>query len=194
VCDSHSVGGWVDGDLLDTADSLSGGLHGDLDVSSISPAGSPGVSDDVSIGVVSDGGDGVIELGSALSRVEDSTGVSLEDRSVGLDGDGNWSLGNGGHEGGGRSSLDVVLRSDHTDLSGVGGGSARSVSGGVLVVRLEGEVVGGRVSHGEVLPSTIASVAGGVAINELLLGEGEEVGVLDGVVSLKGSNGGESPA
>ena len=38
---SHSVGGWVDGDLLDTADSLSGGLLGDLDVSSISPAGSP---------------------------------------------------------------------------------------------------------------------------------------------------------
>ena len=45
------------------------------------------------------------------------------------------------------------------------------------------------VLHGISLPSTVTSIAGGVAIDELLLGEGEELSLLDGVVSFNGSGG-----
>ena len=51
-----------------------------------------------SLSSVSDSGDGVVELGSAGGGVEDSTGVHLEDGGIGLNGDGGWSLGNGGLE------------------------------------------------------------------------------------------------
>ena len=92
-------GGWVEGLHLDTADTgtFDGG---DLDVSSISPGGTPGVSDEVVVlarlGSVSDSGDGVIEVGSAGSGVEDTTGISLENELVGLDGHGNNGKVNGG--------------------------------------------------------------------------------------------------
>jgi len=65
---SYSVGGWVKRLHLDTADSWS--VNGsDLDVSSITPGSTPGVSDEIVVlsrlGSVSDGGDGVVEVGSA---------------------------------------------------------------------------------------------------------------------------------
>ena len=44
------------------------------------------------------------------------------------------------------------------------------------------------------LPSTVASVGLGVAVNELLLGEGEEVSGGEEVGTFDGSGGGESPA
>ena len=69
------------------------------------------------------------------------------------------------------------------------GGSAGSVSGGVGIVLFEGLSVLLNVLHGISLPSTIASIAGVVAIDELLLGEGEELTLLDGVVSFDGSGG-----
>ena len=40
----------------------------------------------------------MVEVGSAGSRVEDSTSVSLEDGGVGFNGDGGWSLGDGSLE------------------------------------------------------------------------------------------------
>ena len=69
------------------------------------------------------------------------------------------------------------------------GGSAGSVSGGVGIVLFEGLSVLLDVLHGVSLPSTIASIAGVVAIDELLLGEREELSLLDGVVSFDGSGG-----
>ena len=45
------------------------------------------------------------------------------------------------------------------------------------------------VLHGISLPSSIASIAGSVAINELLLSKGEELSLLDGMVSFDGSGG-----
>ena len=68
-------------------------------------------------------------------------------------------------------------------------GSAGSVSGGVGIVGFEGLSVLLNVLHGISLPSTVTSIAGGVAIDELLLGEGEELSLLDGVVSFNGSGG-----
>jgi len=76
---------------LDTADtgSVDGG---DLDVSLVTPGSTPGVSDNVvvlsTLGSVSNGGDGMVEGGSAGSGVQDTAVVHLEDRLVGLDGDG----------------------------------------------------------------------------------------------------------
>jgi hypothetical protein len=43
-------------------------------------------------GSITNSGDGVIEGGSASSGVHNTGGVLLEDSSVGLNGDGDWSL------------------------------------------------------------------------------------------------------
>jgi len=93
-----SVSGWVERLHLDTADTstINGG---DLDVSLVSPRGSPGVSDDVvvlsTLSSISDGGNGVIELGSASLGVHDTRCVLLEDGFVGFDGNRDWLFGNG---------------------------------------------------------------------------------------------------
>ena len=50
------------------------------------------------LGSVTNSGDGVVELGSASSGVHNTGLVMLEDGFVGLNGDGNWSLGNSGLE------------------------------------------------------------------------------------------------
>lgn len=96
-----SVRGWVERLKLDTADTSSVN-GGDLNVSLVSPRGSPGVSDDVvvlsALGSVSNGGNGVIELGSASGGVQNTGGVVLEDSLVGLDGDRNWLLVDGSLE------------------------------------------------------------------------------------------------
>ena len=44
------------------------------------------------------------------------------------------------------------------------------------------------------LPSTVATIGGLVAVNNLLLGEGDEVSGLDGMGTLDGASGRESPA
>jgi len=86
---------------LDTADTGSWG-NSDLDVTINTPVWSPGVLDKVVflsvLSSVTDGKDSVIKGGSTLSRGEDTTGVSLENGLVGLDGNGDWSLGNGSLE------------------------------------------------------------------------------------------------
>jgi len=91
---------------LDTADTSGSFDSGDHDVTLISPCWSPGVSDDVvrlSVFVsISDSGDGVIELGSASGRVENTTGVTLESNLVSFDSDGDWSLGDSGQKLSGR--------------------------------------------------------------------------------------------
>ena len=182
--------------MLDTADTLSVN-GGDLDVALISPGGTPGVSNEVvllaGLGSVTNSGDGVVELGSAELGVHNTGLVLLEDRSVGLNGDGNWLLGNGGLELVNGSSWDGLVGLD-INLSGVLGGLAGSGSSGVGVVALEvlGVLLGVDESVG--LPSTVASVGLGVAVNELLLGEGEELAGGDEVGTLDGSGGGESPA
>jgi len=182
--------------LLDTADTDTWD-GGDLDVSLVTPGGTPGVSNEVvvlaGLGSVTNGGDGVVELGSARSGVEDTSGVHLEHGSVGLEGHGHWGGGDGGLEGidGGWGHGLVGL---HVNLSGVLGGLARSISGGVGVVVLEVLSLLLGVLEGVLLPSTVASVGGVVAINELLLGEGEEVSGGEEMSTLNGSGGGEGPA
>jgi hypothetical protein len=77
---------------LDTADTGSAD-GGDLDVTFVTPSSTPGVSDDVVVkvggGIVSitDGGNGVIEVGSASGGVENTGLILLEDSLVSLNGD-----------------------------------------------------------------------------------------------------------
>ena len=189
-------GGWVEGLHLDTADTWSVN-GGDLDVSLVSPVLGPGVSDEVvvlaTLGSVSNGGDGVVEVGSAVWGVQNTTRVSLEDELVGLNGNGGWSLGDGGLELVDRVGWDVSVGL-HVNLTLVLGVLARSVSGGVDVIRLEVLGILLSVVEGGMLPSSIATIGDGVAVNELLLGEVEELSGGDEVSSLDGAGGGEGPA
>jgi len=106
---------------LDSADTSSepSGLGGDVDISSISPSWSPGVSDDVVLlsifDTISDSGNGVIEGGSASAGVHDTTGVTLEGLGVSFNGNGNWSLSNSSNETFSRPFLDVVDLRDESD-------------------------------------------------------------------------------
>ena len=97
----NSVGVRVEGVHLDTANAWSVN-GGNLDVSLVTPSSSPGVSNDVVLNTVlvsvTNGSDGVVEVSSAVSRVQDSTSVALEDVLVGLNGHGDWLLGNGSLE------------------------------------------------------------------------------------------------
>jgi len=181
---------------LDTADTntIDGG---DVDVALVSPRSTPGVSDNVvvlSIAVsITNGGDGVIKLGSASSGVEDTRSVALEDGSVGLDGNGGGSGGDGSLEVGngsgtnGGDGLDVDLALGGIVLASSGSGSVWVSSLELLAVSLD-------VVHGVGLPTTLATIRGGIAVNNLLLGEGEESAGGNEVVSLNGGGGREGPA
>jgi len=192
-----SFHGWPDGGLLDTADTGGSFNSGDHDVTLISPSWSPGVSDDVVLlsilNTISDGGDGVIEVGSASGGVENTTGVTLESHLVGLNGNGNWSLSDSSDELSGRSWLNVVVGGNVDGwISDLGrlAGSGLSVSGGVWVLGFKNLSVLLDVFHTLVLPTTLASIAGSIAENELLLGEAQKVSTfLDELGGLHGGGG-----
>ena len=127
----------------------------------------------------------MIELSSAFGGVEDTTFVHLEDSGVSFDGDGGWSVGDGSLELINGASYDVlVVGGEDLTLGEVS--LALLVNTSVWVVSLK--LLGGTLSilEGILLPSTAASVGSGIAINELLLGEGDkftgglEVGTFDG--------------
>ena len=113
----------VNNSLLDTADTGTITSDGELDVALVTPVGVPGVSDEPVLeagGVIvtiSDGGDGVIEGGTASRCVEDTTAVSLPGGSVGLNEDGKRLLVESGLHLGDAVGLDGV------DLVDLGGGS-----------------------------------------------------------------------
>ena len=197
-----SVGnGWVEGLLLDTADTSTVD-GGDLDVTLITPGGAPRVSDDIvvlaSLGIsaITNGSDGVVEVGTALGGVEDTGLVHLEDELVGLNGDGSWLLGNGGLELVDGVGLDVGVARDLdlleglVGLAGAGGTGAR----GVWVVSHQFIGVGLQVVEGRVLPTTVAAERGLVARDNLLLGELDELAGLEEVSTLDGADSGEGPA
>ena len=185
---------------LDAADTLAVD-DGHLDVSLVTPDGVPGVLDEpvflAALGAVADSEDGVVEVGSASSGGHDTGLVGLEDVRVGLNGDSERL--------GGESGLhlcDVV--GGHESVAGdinSGGGTGvvlaaagRTVSGGVGVDRLELSIAGLVVLESLVLPATVATVVSGGALNELLLGEGEEVAGGNLVSTFDGTSGGERPA
>lgn len=177
---------------------------GDSHVTMLTPAFSPGVSDDVVglarllIFAVADSGDGVIKVSSTLMRVDDTSGVVVEDLFVGLDGHRDYTLLNGTLEANSRvlRNISVVLNSDITSGKG---SLARGLmaSFGVRVIRVlsfESLTVLLQIIEGLILPSTIAAEAFGVARDQLLLGEAQKGTGSSEVSVLSCSSGGESPA
>lgn len=136
----------------------------------------------------------MVEVGSAGRRVEDTTMVHLEDGLVSLNGDGCWSGVDGSLELGNRTGWDVVVGCDSNlslCLIHVAGAGAW---GDIWVSRLELLFVGLKIGESMGLPSTLASVRGSVAVNNLLLREGEKVASGNEVGALNGTGGRESPA
>ena len=197
--------GWDGRSQVDSTLSRSSSGRGFVksEVSIFSPAGSPGVSDKPvllgSVSSVSDSGDTVVQLSSAVSSVN----TRLVGHDVfGVDGDRDDSLG------------DVVLQLLHAVLWNIsvsadggnevaGGSLARLVDSGVWVgsLSLDTSVVSSGLGSLDVLesvvhPSSVATVVavGGGAVDQLLLGERSQSVSGDGVGGLGGGDGGESPA
>lgn len=133
----------------------------------------------------------MVQSGSA--RSVENTRFVLHD-SVGVDGDGDNSLGDGGLE-------LVVVRSWNIGVSrNLGDWSssslASSLDGGVRVGGLGLDSVVSDVLEGVVHPTTVATMVsvGSGAVNQLLLGEGGERVTSDLVGCFSGHDGGESPA
>jgi len=93
--------GWVHKDTADTFFTLS--FKGHSDVTGLSPGCSPGVSDDSiedsTFGTVTNSGDGVIEVVSSSTVVEDTSRVTLEVVVGSIDGNTCWSSGDSGFQG-----------------------------------------------------------------------------------------------
>lgn len=137
----------------------------------------------------------MVKSGTALGViVKDTSGVMLEVEGVGLDGDGDGTTHKGFLEGNG------VVMGDLGDGHNVDVGVlhigvlASLVNGLVGVVFFEGSVVGLQVVEGGGLVSTVAAKGKSDAIDEELLGEGEELTRFDLPSALKSTGGGESPA
>lgn len=162
------------------------GLEGD--VSLLSPGGSPRVLDEPVVGgIISSGQDGVVGVGSAV--VEDSRLVGLPVGSINADG-GGLLVDVGGE---GRASAGSGDAAD--SVGSLGGGSlAGSLLSGVWVGGLSGQWVLSDVVKSLVWPSSVASVVGGRAVDQLLFGEVWERSLLDLPVSFDDSGGGEGPA
>ena len=117
----------VNNSLLDTADTGTITSDGELDVALVTPVGVPGVSDEPvleaggGVVTVSDGGDGVIEAGTASSGVKDTASVSLPGGSFSIDQDGkNLVVESGLH-------LRDAVGLDGIDLVDLNGGGAALV-------------------------------------------------------------------
>ena len=138
----------------------------------------------------------MVEVGAAGGRVKDTRLVELERKGVGLDGDGDGLLGNGGLELRDGVGGDVGIGVNEVGLLGGIRAAAAGDAGarGVRIVSLG--LIGGllEVLESGVLPATLATVGDGVAGNDLLLGHGDELTGVDGVGALEGGDGGESPA
>jgi len=173
------------------------GVKGHSDVTRFSPGGSPGVSDDsvsdTMFGTVTDGGDGVIEVLTSSTVVEDTSGVTLEVVVGSIDGNASWSSGDGGFQGG---DVRVSDRSVGCSSDNSLGFLRFAMSGfsNVWVRRLELHWVGHSILESLGFKTTIATTAAGIAINELRLGEFEKFSRFDEMSTLHGSGGGESPA
>jgi len=102
-------------------------------------------------------------------------------------------VGNGGEESGGAAVGHVGSLGVGPDSLG-GGVVAGTVLGSVGVVSLLLGLVGQVVAVGTVVGATVATFGAGVAINELLLGEGLEVAGFSEVGTLETAGGGEGPA
>lgn len=105
----------------------------------------------------------MIQLSSALFRVQNSASVALEDSLVGFKGDGGRALGNGGLE-----LLHGVINfinGSNSDLAGGGVSGAISVHASVGIILLRQLTVGLKVLHCHLGITSLAAAHLFVAIN-----------------------------
>ena len=172
----------------------------DADVTFLTPGGTPGVLDDPVLGgeveVHTDEEDTVVDLGGDAVG-HDTTGVCLP--RGGIDGDGDGAdLSEGGGDGG-FGVVDGLVGGDLGDLglAGVLAGGDLAHAGDVGVGRFGGNPAGPgvdgkaeRILH----QSTIATVVSGVAGDELLFGDGDELVAGEEPGTFDTTGGGEGPA
>jgi hypothetical protein len=131
----------------------------------------------------------VVNGGSAGDSVgEDTAGVGLEVGSLGVNGDGDGLVGEGGLEG--TNALGGHLgEAGNTNVTGLTlVVAAGTVASGVGVSSLEVGVVFLEVAERAGLPTTVATLAGLDAVDELLLREGEELTGSDLVSTFEGTS------
>jgi len=185
---------WVGGRVFDSTEIAVVSL--DSEVSLFSPGRSPGVLDEPVWGSVvfsvSDEEDSVVEVLSTQS-LDDSTEVELEVH--GVNGDGDWSVLEGGHQLLGVLLWDVSEASDLKETLALRVGTV-SVSSSVWIVSFGLNLGLLEVLEGIVHKTSLAPLVseGSRAVNELLLGERNELSSGDEVGTLHRSGGGEGPA
>jgi len=171
---------------------------GHTDVAVLTPVAAPRVLDNPVLGAVlntpADSSDTVVErVGAAARAVHDTAAVGVVLGGINSDGDGTVLL-HGGHE------LLLALGVEGEELSnlhlGLGGVElASALLGSVRIVVLgHHAAVLLDVLEGVSGPATVAAVVVGVAIDNTLLREAEELLVLQEVGSLHGAGGAEGPA
>ena len=195
----HSVCGWVNWSLLDSTDSNSSFNCSNLDVSLVSPWSSPRVSYNIVvlswswISSITNSSDSVIKCSSAISRIQNTWSVLLENCSVGFNSDRNWLFGNCGQKLWGRFRWDSCI-STCLNFSSVWACFARLCLSCVRVISLEILGVESSIGEGTWLPSSVTSSTCHYTINKLLFSERKECSSLNKVFSFDGSSGWESPA
>lgn len=150
------------------------------------------------LSAVSDSQYSVVELLAASAR-QHTRAVMLERRLVGLDGDGDWLLGDSVHERRDGALLDVGIGGRGRSRDGLR--FQRRIASGHLTgatdigVSILGDNATVRLGPFECLvhPATVASVIQVIARHKDLLGERGEGASLDLVGSLESTGGGEGP-
>jgi len=177
-------------------------------VTGITPGWAPGVLDFVVVNTVqaavTDSQDTVVQVGTAGAS-EDTALVELEGSLVSLNGDGDRADVQGAHHVSIAVGLDVDVagRSNTGDLGAGRLVAGTSSLGGARCVRivsfLADTTVLGDPVEGMIHQTTVAAHIGTtvlevVAVNQVLLGEGDQGAVLVEVSTLKSTSGGERPA
>jgi len=181
-------------DTASTVSVVKRSVHGEVDVTVLTPGGTPRVLDGpgTSAFIITSQQDGVIKKGTA-SRRDDTTAVELPSSLVSFDGNGDGGLGNSVLELLDAGLLDALVSS--VDLEGEGLSVLAGALDGLVGINLTGfNTVGGGVVQSEVRPASGASVAVGGTINDLLFREGEQDSGLEEVVTFEDTGGGEGPA
>lgn len=177
-------------------------VSGHLDVTLVTPAGSPGVLDQPVVSTrlssVTNSQNTVVELrGRATRLVVDTSGVELEGLVRGINGNRNRSLGDGNLEGRLRSLRDVLVRGQggtnvgRVELARVGASGGVRVGGLSINTMVVDDVLEGLVHKSSV--ATLVSLVSG-AIDKVLLRERDELLGLQEVSTLNGTSSRERPA
>lgn len=184
-----SLSGWVGWVGLDTADTNGSFFNTELDVTVVTPAGSPGVSDEVVFltifSSVSNSGDGVAGTGWAGFVVHDTGFITSEVGVSTVDRDRCWSSGNGGEKLRSRFWSDSVV-GVNLNLTFAAAVMASSILSLVWVITLEFLWV--FFTLGETIPgvTSIATVTGRDAVDKFLFRKAEKLTSLDLMASFNG--------